>query len=106
MRPRQRPDQRLVRPRLRRSPRIAAIGCDDDLAATVPLAPCAGRLISRGKRPKVALIAALRKLLGAIFAVMRKLLGAIFAVMRKLLGAIFAVMRDRKPFVPRAAAAA
>lgn len=37
------------------------------------------RLISRGKLPKVALIAALRKLLGAVFA----------------------VARDRKPFVPR-----
>ena len=37
------------------------------------------RLISRGKLPKVALVAALRKLLGAVFA----------------------VVRDRKPFVPR-----
>ena len=42
------------------------------------------RLISRGKLPKVALVAALRKLLGAVFA----------------------VMRDRKPFVPRLLAAA
>jgi transposase len=42
------------------------------------------RLISRGKLPKVALVAALRKLLGAVFA----------------------VMRDRKPFVPGLAAAA
>jgi hypothetical protein len=42
------------------------------------------RLISRGKLPKVALVAALRKLLGAVFA----------------------VVRDRKPFVPGLAAAA
>ena len=42
------------------------------------------RLISRGKLPKVALVAALRKLLGAVLA----------------------VMRDRKPFVPGLAAAA
>jgi transposase len=42
------------------------------------------RLISRGKLPKVALVAALRKLLGAVFA----------------------VLRDRKPFVPGLAAAA
>jgi transposase len=42
------------------------------------------RLISRGKLPKVALVAALRKLLGAVFA----------------------VVRDRKPFVPRLGPAA
>ena len=42
------------------------------------------RLIGRGKLPKVALVAALRKLLGAVFA----------------------VVRDRKPFVPRLGPAA
>ena len=42
------------------------------------------RLISRGKLPKVALVAALRKLLGAVFA----------------------DVRDRKPFVPRLGPAA
>ena len=43
-----------------------------------------GNLISRGKLPKVPLVAALRKLLGAVFA----------------------VVRDRKPFMPRLGPAA